>query len=149
MQDLRPTLANLNKSCKVRSGFAEVVLTDQSSANWHKKDNRRSTRYPFVARAEIGEMNGSDFRIHARTTEISLHGCFLDMANPLPVGQQVFVKIFTAADYFEAGATVVYSQPNIGIGIEFHDIGRHFQPTLQRWLLEGMRLALLAENPSA
>jgi hypothetical protein len=93
-------------------------------------------------------MNGSGFRIHARTTEISLNGCFLDMANPLPVGQRVFVKIFTASDYFEAGATVVFSQPNIGIGIEFHDVSKHFQPTLQRWLLEGMRLALL-ENPNS
>src|SRR5580704_16877385 len=139
----------LQKSCKVRSGFAEVVLTDQSSANWHKTDNRRSTRYPFVARAEIGEMNDGGFRIHARTTEISLNGCFLDMANPLPVGQQVVVKIFTASDYFEAGATVVYSQPNLGVGIEFHEVSRHFQPTLQRSLLEGMRLALLAENPNS
>ncbi|MGB8323938.1 MAG: PilZ domain-containing protein [Candidatus Acidiferrum sp.] len=124
-------------------------MTDQSSASSHKKENRRSTRYPFVARAEIGEMNGSGFRIHARTTEISLHGCFLDIANPLPVGQQIFVKIFTASDYFEAGASVVYSQPNIGIGIEFHEVSRHFQSALQRWLLEGMRLALLAANPSS
>jgi PilZ domain len=121
-------------------------LTDQPSASSHKKENRRSPRYPFVARAEIGEVNDSGFRIHAQTTEISLNGCFLDMANPLPVGQQIFVKIFTASDYFEASATVVYSQPNIGIGVEFHDVSRHFQPTLQRWLLEGMRLALLAEN---
>jgi hypothetical protein len=124
-------------------------LTDQSSASSDKRDNRRSTRYSFVARAEIGEMNDGGFRIHARTTEISLHGCFLDMANPLPMGQQVVVKIFTASDYFEAGATVVYSQPNLGVGIEFHEVSRHFQPTLQRWLLEGMRLALLAENPNS
>jgi hypothetical protein len=123
-------------------------LTDQSSASSHKTENRRSTRYSFVARAEIGEMNDGGFRIHARTTEISLNGCFLDMANPLPEGQQIFVKIFTASDYFEASGTVVYSQPNIGVGIEFHDVSRHFQPTLQRWLLEGMRLALL-ENPNS
>jgi hypothetical protein len=146
MQDLRPTLANLKKSCTVRSGLPGVALTDQPNAGSEKKDNRRSTRYSFVARAEIGEMNDSGFRIHARTTEISLHGCFLDMANPLPVGQQVVVKIFTASDYFEAGATVVYSQPNLGIGIEFHDVSKHFQPTLQRWLLEGMRVALLEGN---
>jgi hypothetical protein len=95
--------------------------------------------------AEVSEID-SDYRFCGRTTEISLTGCFVDMANPLPEGKQVLVKIFTRTEFFEAHATVVYSQERLGVGLNFDDIGRHFQPTLQRWVLEGVRVALLTEK---
>jgi hypothetical protein len=105
-----------------------------------KEDRRRTPRYPFVASAELSE-NGFQTRLFARVTEISINGCFLDMINPLPAGTEIFVKIFTTEDFFESAATVVYSQPNLGVGLTFHDISRHFLPSLQKWLLEAMRVA--------
>lgn len=108
-------------------------------------DPRRSARYPFVAQAEIGEL-GPDTRVYGRVTEISTNGCYMDSAHNLPVGQHVFVKIFTASDFFESAATVIYGQPNLGMGLEFQGIHRHFRPTLQRWLLEAMRVAGLQQT---
>lgn len=105
--------------------------------------NRRSPekpRYPFVAQAELSE-NAFQTRLFARVTEISVNGCYLDMMNPLPTGTEVFVKIFTTEDFFESAATVVYSQPNLGMGLAFHDVSRHFLPSLQKWLLEAMQAA--------
>ncbi len=85
---------------------------------------------------------------YARMTEISMYGCYLDMIHPLPVGTQVFVKIFTKTEFFESAATVVYSQPNLGLGLVFRDVGRHFLPTMHKWFLEAMHVATLrGERP--
>src|SRR5579863_5996636 len=105
-----------------------------------REDRRRTPRYPFVASAELGE-NACQARLFVRVTEISMNGCFLDMINPLPVGTEIFVKIFTTEDFFECAATVVYSQPNLGVGLTFHDVSWHFLPSLQKCLLEAMRAA--------
>jgi len=123
----------------------DTTLTNQSNSTSDGPERRRSKRYAFVAMAEVSEID-SDYRVCGRTTEISLTGCFLDMANPLPEGKQVFVKIFTRTEFFEANATVIYSQERLGVGLNFDDIGRHFQPTLQRWVLEGLRAALVTQE---
>lgn len=116
-------------------------MTIRSPNNPERRDDRRRTpRYSFVANAEVSE-TASQIRIFARVSEISMNGCYLDMINPLPVGTEIFVKIFTETDFFESAATVVYSQPNLGVGLMFQDISRHFLPSLQKWLLEAMRAA--------
>jgi len=107
-------------------------------------ERRRTARFPFVADAEVAETT-SKARLNVRVTEISLYGCYLDMVNPLPVGTPVFIKIFTPTDFFEASASVVYSHPNLGIGLTFRDVSPHFLPILQKWLLEAARANL--QNP--
>lgn len=104
-------------------------------------ERRRVSRYPFVADAEIvEEISGA--RMFVRVTELSLYGCYLDMHQPLPSGSQLFVKIFTGTDFFEAEATVVYSQPNIGVGLTFREVNQHFLPTLKKWLQNAMQGSL-------
>ena len=99
------------------------------------EERRKNGRFAFVANAEVSE-TAEGTRIKVRVTEISIYGCYLDMLNPFPVGTEVFVKIFTAADIFEAPAIVVYSHPNLGVGLAFRDAGPHSLPTLQKWLAE-------------
>jgi hypothetical protein len=110
-----------------------------------KTDRRRTIRYPFSASAEISQSVHAN-PVYARVSEIGLHGCFLDMKDPLPVGMQIFVKIFTKSDFFETSATVMYSQPNHGVGVAFTEINRHFHSTLQKWLLEAMHNAAEARR---
>src|SRR5258705_12263167 len=99
------------------------------------QERRRNPRFPFVANAEVNEAAAAT-RIKVRVTEVSLYGCYLDMLNPFAVGTEVFVKIFTAADIFETPAIVVYSHPNLGVGLAFRDVSRHSLSTLQKWLWE-------------
>jgi len=113
-----------------------AALTPNANASAH--DRRRTPRYPFVASAEILEKI-SGTRMFARVTDISLYGCYLDMSNPLPSGSHVFVKIFRGTDFFEAEASVVYSQPNLGVGLAFREVKQHFLPTLKMWLQEAMQ----------
>lgn len=102
-----------------------------------EQERRRTPRYAFVASAEVIEKN-SGAKMPSRVSELSLNGCYLDMTNPLPIGTEVTVKIYTESDFFEAPGKVVYSHPNLGMGIEFHDAKPLFQSVLKKWLLIAM-----------
>jgi PilZ domain len=75
-------------------------------------------------------------RIASRVSELSLHGCYLDMMNPFPTGTLVLVKISAGEAFFQAKSKVVYSQHNMGAGVGFLQIEPDSQVVLQRWLDE-------------
>jgi PilZ domain len=99
------------------------------------QEKRRSPRYSFVASAELIEEK-SDVRIATRVSELSRHGCYLDMMNPFPVHTMVLVKISAGDAFFQTKAKVIYSQPNMGAGVGFLDVETEFVPVLERWLDE-------------
>ena len=96
-------------------------------------EKRRSPRYSFIASAELIEEN-ADVRIASRVSELSLHGCYLDMMNPFPKGTLVLVKIAAGDAFFEAKSKVIYSQPNMGAGLGFLEVTPASQAVLERWL---------------
>jgi hypothetical protein len=69
-----------------------------------------------------------------------MNGCFIETPYPLPEGTRIFVKIFKDPDFFSSAATVAYSQPNRGMGVQFRDVNRLLMATLQKWLLEAMKV---------
>lgn len=99
-----------------------------------EQDRRRTPRVPFVASAELLEVN-TGMRLAAQVSELSLHGCYIDTVNPLPPNTKVYVKVFTDEYFFESAATVAYSHPHLGMGLSFHDIKPHFQGVLQNWVM--------------
>ena len=48
-------------------------------------ERRRTPRFPFIATAEVIE-KGASAGMAARVTELSLYGCYVEMANPLAKG---------------------------------------------------------------
>jgi hypothetical protein len=97
------------------------------------QEKRRSPRYSFIASAELIEQK-ADVRIASRVSELSLHGCYLDMMNPFPTGTMVLVKIAAGDSFFEARSKIVYSQPNMGAGVGFLQVAPDSQAVLERWL---------------
>ena len=97
-------------------------------------ERRRTPRYPFIATAEVIEQP-SNARIATRVTELSLNGCYLDMPNTLPQDTAITVKIYSEGKFFEATGIVVYSKPNLGIGVSFRGIHPQFLTVLKQWLL--------------
>jgi hypothetical protein len=97
------------------------------------RERRRSPRYSFIASAELIETN-SDVRIASRVSELSLHGCYLDMINPFPINTPVLVKISAGEDFFQAHATVVYAHLNMGAGLRFETVAPSDQAILERWV---------------
>ena len=67
---------------------------------------RRVPRYPFYAGAEITETK-SETKMSARTSELSRHGCYIDMLNPFPLGMSVKVRISYQDQLFEATTSQV------------------------------------------
>jgi hypothetical protein len=128
------------------SGFgARISALVLRAANMPPEDRRRTLRFPFDASAEVSEEK-SEARLPARVTEISLNGCFLQMADPFPDRTPLLVKIFVEGSFFEAHGTVVYSKPKTGVGVAFRDLKPYFVSVLKKWLLEAM---LAKRKPSA
>jgi hypothetical protein len=73
-------------------------------------------------------------RIASRVSELSLHGCYLDMMNPFPTGTLVLVKVAAGESFFEAKSKIIYSQPNMGAGVAFLQVAPESQAALERWL---------------
>lgn len=98
-----------------------------------ERERRRVPRFPFIASAEVVEET-SGAKMKVRVSELSLYGCYLDTINSLPMGSRVQVKIVTDAESFEAPATIIYAQPNFGMGLAFGEIKPPYLAILQKWL---------------
>jgi hypothetical protein len=96
-------------------------------------DRRRAPRYRFIADAEITEII-SDTKLHARTSDLSIGGCFLDMLNPSPRGTEIRVRISHAGVTFTAIGRVVFVIPNMGMGVAFTNVDGNQVTVLQKWL---------------
>lgn len=101
--------------------------------------DRRGFRFSVNASAEIAPEGSPSASVSARATELSLHGCYLEMPAPFAENAPVFVKIFYENEYFEAKGTVIYVKPAEGMGLEFRDLKPHCKVVLQRWILAALR----------
>ena len=81
----------------------------------------------------------SDTKLAAKTSDLSVGGCFLDMLNPTPQGTEVRVRISHEGATFTALGRVVFILPNMGMGVTFTSIERDQQAILQKWLANPSR----------
>jgi hypothetical protein len=102
-----------------------------------EQDRRRNPRYPFVGSIEMREGTSEDKRT-ARVKELSINGCYVDMQSPYPMGASLAIKLFTETEFFEAHASVVYSQPDQGMGLMFRETKPYYLMVLRKWLLNAM-----------
>ncbi len=98
-----------------------------------ERERRRTPRYVFFASAELFEEK-SEVRIASRVSELSLHGCYLDMMNPFPKDTIVLLKIWADEKAFQTKGRIIYSQPNMGAGVVFLDVQPEPLTILQHWL---------------
>jgi PilZ domain len=96
-------------------------------------ERRRAPRYPFIAEAEVTEI-ASDTKLSAKTSDVSIGGCFLDMLNPSPEGTEIRVRISHASATFTVLGRVVFLFPNMGMGVVFTRVEDNQLPVLQEWL---------------
>ena len=98
------------------------------------KNQRRSPRSSFVVTGEITDENSRT--VISRIRGLNLYGCYIEMANPLPQGTSISVKIAAGKAGFQARGRVIYSDPNSGSGVEFQGVEPGHQAILEEWLLE-------------
>lgn len=101
-------------------------------------EQRRNPRYSFIASAELLEPQ-TDVRIATRVSELSLHGCYMDMLNPFPVDTLVLAKISSGDAEFRTNAKVIYAHPNFGAGMVFLDPEPQYLKILNDWISAAAR----------
>jgi hypothetical protein len=92
---------------------------------------RTTPRFAFIAEAEIAGMKG-----HARVSELSARGCYIDSINPLPKGTEVHVRIRYGCSTCEFSGSVIYTHAGFGMGVVFGVLTAEQRSTLDVWLDE-------------
>jgi PilZ domain len=98
-------------------------------------ERRRSPRYQFVADTEITEIT-SNKRLGARSSDLGLGGCFLDMLNPPLEGTEIQVTVHHSSDSFTARGKVIFVFPNVGMGVVFTNVEEDQLAVLRQWLTD-------------
>jgi len=102
-------------------------------------DRRKSPRFVLIVFATIAEPGGK--KLSARTSDVSKTGCYIDTLAPLAKGTRVYVQLRQGRERFETIGTVVYVNPGLGMGIQFHEPVLPDQlEILTRWLENAARL---------
>ena len=94
---------------------------------------RKSPRFPFIASAQVVETR-TEARLVARTSDISREGVYLDMLNPLPTGTRLKINVTHQNKQLDAVGLVVHSELNVGMGIQFEEVGQ--RAVIDAWLAE-------------
>lgn len=100
-----------------RAGGAPPIAVDSHA--W--KERRQSPRLRCSGSAEI-RTAGSDVRTWGTVTDVSLHGCYVEMNTTSPVGTKVDIVLKSFGLKIEASGTVRASYPFLGMGICFAEI---------------------------
>jgi PilZ domain-containing protein len=104
-------------------------------------ERRDAPRFPLILVAEITEV-ATDYKVMARTSDISRTGCYLDIARPAPKGTMIQLRLMRGEESFQTKALVVYVSPGLGMGVRFHEyVSVSQRKILDRWLSEAERFA--------
>src|ERR1700680_3160798 len=98
-----------------------------------RTERRREPRYPFVAMAEIVDEK-ENARTSSRISDLSLHGCYVEMMNPFPQGTDVTIEIYCETESLEAHATVAHFEPKQGMGLTFSEMPQSYANVLNKWV---------------
>lgn len=96
-------------------------------------ERRRAPRYRLVADAEIVNLL-SGARLGARTSDVSLFGCFMNTRFSLPPGTEVRIQLKYEQATLVTSATVARSEPSMGFGVSFKNMKDAEKQLLQKWL---------------
>jgi hypothetical protein len=85
------------------------------------KERRQSPRLRCSGSAEF-RTEASDVRIWGTVTDVSLHGCYVEMNTTFPIGTKVDLVLKSFGIRIETPGTVRASYPFLGMGICFAEI---------------------------
>lgn len=85
------------------------------------QDRRQSPRLRCSGSVEF-RAKGSEVRMWGTLTDVSLHGCYVEMNATFPVGTKVDIVLKSFGIRIHTGGTVRATYPSLGMGICFADI---------------------------
>jgi hypothetical protein len=102
-------------------------------------ERRRAPRYRLITAAELSA-EGSNATVKAKTSDVSLVGCFMNAPQSFPQGTKVKLKLLWNDHSFSSTGVVARLQP-MGMGISFSDMKTEQTEVLRQWL------ALVSKGP--
>jgi len=119
------------------------VEADRPAASQNAPERRRSPRYKCEGSAELG-VGGTDVRTWGTLTDLSIHGCYIEMTATFPVGAMVDLVLELSGRRVNVKGEVRVSYPFLGIGLAFRELSAESERTLQ-----SMVASLLAQQRTA
>lgn len=125
----------------IKTGLSQRTEA-RESASAAEVDRRQTRRHSFFLAAEAEEMD-SKTKLRARTSDLSLGGCYLDSMSPFAPGTRIQLRLTRDNQTFRCRAVVIYSHLNMGMGVAFLEADNESRALLARWVreLEGEELA--------
>jgi hypothetical protein len=97
------------------------------------KERRRSPRFRCSGSAEF-RAEGSDIRMWGTLSDVSLHGCYIEMNNTFPVDTRVSLALEAMGVRVQVQAVVRVSYPFLGMGMCFTEVEFGQQSQLEQLL---------------
>jgi hypothetical protein len=97
------------------------------------KERRRNPRFRCAGSAEF-KAEGSEVRMWGTLTDVSLHGCYVEMSTTFPVGTKVDLVLDALGIRVCAKGTVRVSYPFLGMGLCLTDLEPGQQTQLEQLL---------------
>ncbi len=82
-------------------------------------ERRIGPRYQCTGSAEL---RAGSARLWGTLRDISLHGCYVEMATTFPVGTEVNLALQAAGVWVRTGATIRATYPSLGMGMSFTEL---------------------------
>jgi hypothetical protein len=76
----------------------------------------------------------SERHLAARTTNLSLFGCYVSTSNPFPEGTKVSLRISHGGASVAIFGKVAFRKPDSGMGIAFGELEPSGQAILEKWI---------------
>ena len=103
--------------------------------NTEARERRDAHRHAFVAPAVVVDAQ-TGARISARTSDLSLGGCYVDTLNPFPMGTILRLRIHKNEEILDAQASTASSHTGSGMGLLFGEMTPPQRSMLAAWLDE-------------
>jgi hypothetical protein len=85
------------------------------------ENTRRSERLPLRLEVRLSGLSGHH---GARTSDISLGGCYIETIGSVTAGERVQIEFqLPTGAWVSLQGEVVYCHPNLGFGVRFLDVG--------------------------
>ncbi len=110
-------------------------------------ERRQSTRYKCQGSAEF-RVDGSDVRTWGTFTDLSMHGCYIEMTATYPVGAVVNLGLGLNGMQVDVKGEVRVSYPFLGIGVAFRDVSEESTTRLREMVRSLLPAVHLGISPS-
>lgn len=129
---------------------ASSIVVPATADSLGFKERRRSPRFQCSGSAEFWP-EGSEVRMWGTLTDVSLHGCYVEMNNTFPSGTRMRLTLEALGVRVCVQGTVRVSYPFLGMGICFSEIEPGQQLQLEQLLaaLSGQSSAAISTAAAA